>query len=328
MTSSAQLERDAERCRAELAGTIQELRACMRPGRMVDEAIDYASASTGGQFASNLKDQVAANPIPVALMSAGLLWLMMGRRTTDGAAVSSSTSAGALTRGMHDAASTAAGIGASVADSANSAGTRIAETASGIGESMSSAARTAGEAASATGAALSDSANRAAAGVSDAATRARRAGEQAADTLREDPLLLAGLGLAVGALAGALLGHTRAEDRLMGEASDGVKESIGELAGGVKATINEAAGEAQEAIGEMSGGGGDAGSRPAAAQRSETDQLRKISKTSEQVIAQTQGDDSPGGEHPSIVPAQDESGEAAPRERERETGAGPSAPGF
>ncbi|HWM45303.1 MAG TPA: DUF3618 domain-containing protein [Xanthobacteraceae bacterium] len=326
MTSSAQLERDAERCRAELAGTIQELRAFMRPGRMVDEAIDYASASTGGQFASNLKDQVAANPIPVALMSAGLLWLMMGRRTTDGAAASSSTSAGALTRGMHDAASTAAGIGASVADSANSAGTRIAETASGIGESMSSAARKAGEAASATGAALSGSANRAAAGVSDAATRARRAGEQAADTLREDPLLLAGLGLAVGALAGALLGHTRAEDRLMGEASDGVKESIGELAGGVKATINEAAGEAQEAIGEMSGG--DAGSRPAAAQRSETDQLRKISKTSEQVIAQTQGDDSPGGEHPSIVPAQDESGEAAPRERERETGAGPSAPGF
>jgi hypothetical protein len=47
-----------------------------------------------------------------------------------------------------------------------------------------------------------------------------------ADFLQEQPLVLAGLGLALGAAVGAVLPSTRTEDELMGETSDALKEGV------------------------------------------------------------------------------------------------------
>jgi len=48
--------------------------------------------------------------------------------------------------------------------------------------------------------------------------------------LREQPLVLAGLGLAVGALLGAVLPTTETEDEVMGPASDALKEKLSDAA--------------------------------------------------------------------------------------------------
>jgi hypothetical protein len=51
------------------------------------------------------------------------------------------------------------------------------------------------------------------------------------DFCRDQPLVVAGVGLAVGAAIGALLPRTQAEDELLGEASDELKEQTKEFAG-------------------------------------------------------------------------------------------------
>ena len=79
MNHSEQLEREVESCRNELADTLDELRARMTPGEVVNQLVDYAKGTTGGLFFENLKQQIANNPLPVALMGAGFAWLMCGK---------------------------------------------------------------------------------------------------------------------------------------------------------------------------------------------------------------------------------------------------------
>ncbi|MGC2080153.1 MAG: DUF3618 domain-containing protein, partial [Xanthobacteraceae bacterium] len=83
MTSSAQLEREAEQTRSQLAQTLDELRQRITPGQLVDEAVDYARDSGGGQFFRNLGHQATSNPMPVALIGAGMAWLMLSNDRTN-----------------------------------------------------------------------------------------------------------------------------------------------------------------------------------------------------------------------------------------------------
>jgi Protein of unknown function (DUF3618) len=55
MTYSEQLERQTQSCRNELAQTLEELRARMTPGEVVDQLVDYAQDTTGGLFFEHLK---------------------------------------------------------------------------------------------------------------------------------------------------------------------------------------------------------------------------------------------------------------------------------
>src|SRR3954452_22742871 len=80
MSDSEQLEREIEVERARLSETLEELRLRMTPGRVVDQLVDYATDSSGGMFFRNLRQQVVANPVPVALMGAVLAWLAMSAR--------------------------------------------------------------------------------------------------------------------------------------------------------------------------------------------------------------------------------------------------------
>ena len=62
MTTSEQLERETEMTRAEIVGALTELRERMTPGRIVDEAFDFARDGRAGQFVRNLGRQAADNP--------------------------------------------------------------------------------------------------------------------------------------------------------------------------------------------------------------------------------------------------------------------------
>src|SRR2546423_15641711 len=79
---SEQLRRETEQARAELAQTLGELRARITPGQVVDQLVDYAGDTGAAEFFRNLARQAVNNPLPVALMGAGLAWLMLGGRAS------------------------------------------------------------------------------------------------------------------------------------------------------------------------------------------------------------------------------------------------------
>jgi hypothetical protein len=287
MTYSEQLERETETCRDQLAETLDELRARMTPGEVVDQLVDYAKDTTGGLFIENLKQQVANNPLPVALMGAGFAWLMFGKgvnasRLRQSASAFAdrdrgwlSESADAAAAGRREAANRLSEAGSRASEAASAAvaggrehlhagGAAISETAADAAsqakETISDATAQVKDAASrvkdttmhlkdaatAAGAAFGDTvsttydltatgAGRAATAVAGSASRignsALASGRDFMDFCRDQPLVLAGIGLAVGAAVGALLPRTQAEDQLMGDVSDELKEQTKEFAG-------------------------------------------------------------------------------------------------
>jgi ElaB/YqjD/DUF883 family membrane-anchored ribosome-binding protein len=243
MTSTEQLERETEQTRSQIADTLEELRACMTPGRMVNQLADRVGDAGGREFLQNLKRQTVDNPVPVAMIGAGLAWLMLGGRDRSGSA---GRNAG---RRLGDAASAAADNMSDTADAAASAAgearERVGQAADRARQSASSAAEAAGEmagsftdsvqrSASTSYEAMSDSARKAASAAADSARAARQRTREATNALvdfcREQPLVLAGLGLAIGATLGALLPQTEAEDRLLGEGSDALKQRAQDVA--------------------------------------------------------------------------------------------------
>jgi hypothetical protein len=85
MTDSVtRIEFENENIRARISGMIDELRSRVSPGEVIDQVMDFARESGGGEFvgefAKNLGDQVRANPLPCVLIGAGFAWLLMGDR--------------------------------------------------------------------------------------------------------------------------------------------------------------------------------------------------------------------------------------------------------
>jgi hypothetical protein len=271
MLKSELLEREAEARRLELAETFDELRARVTPGHVVDQLVDYASGSGGGDFFRNLRDQTVANPLALGLVGAGLAWLMMAngrhRRIYDpyaaydeeapvsrsrmrgylaatreraGDAVSGarhfvSDAATEVRDRVAGAAHMASDASGSIASTARSARDSAFGTVSSAGETVSSvggeARSRAGDAAAALGGAASalyggasQTAGRTASGVKAFASGTASTGRDVFDFARDQPLVLAGLGLAFGAAMGAAFRSTETERRMMGETSDDLRE--------------------------------------------------------------------------------------------------------
>jgi ElaB/YqjD/DUF883 family membrane-anchored ribosome-binding protein len=284
MRTSEQLERETEEERARISETLEELRARMTPGHVVDRLVDYATDSSGGMFFRNLRQQAIDNPVPVALVGAGIAWLAIsGRRastnrTSAESLVSRTTDkiSGAGDK-MADRARHAADAASKWSDQARSAaadlGRRGQTTASNLQDTARETADSVADTASSTYAAASDLAGDATSRVQGtartavdtvaeaasttygtAADQARRAGDRLQksasdmrgkvattrrnimDFVNEQPLVLVGLGLAIGAAIGAASPSTEAEDELMGESSDALKDETADLA---KETLNK-----------------------------------------------------------------------------------------
>ena len=344
--SSEQLRREAEQSRAQIADTLEELRTRITPGQVVDQLVDYAGDTGAGEFFRNLGRQAVNNPVPVALMGAGLAWLMLGGkgprtrsagemmdagraraseaadalgRWRSGAEATSrdlknkaadwaSQSADAVRSGAARVAEKGKELGASISEGAShatsgrqrtspgiadesmalfgdansqlsgapdeagsgvsgvggSARQRLSERAGAMSDKASGAYSAIGDKAASAYGTITDTAasatnkaasaydamsDRAAAAYDEASEAAARAAaiarqrtqamtRSAADASRnlvdfckEQPMLLAGLGLAIGAAIGAVLPGTKLEDEWMGETSDEMKARAGSLAG-------------------------------------------------------------------------------------------------
>jgi hypothetical protein len=261
--SSAQLERETEETRERVSSLLDELRDRASPGEVFDQLYDYARNGGGAQFVQTLGQQVKSNPLALALIGAGLGWLMFSdrRARTDGRAVdydhqseldffgtdrhltepfvekdeyeetgeydrtpdfSTEEDAGddadrtaRYTRArLKGAKSWARDTGRSVSETASDYANRARDAASRGAESISEGYDAARERASEWAGASRRQ-----------ASRALDAGRRMFVQAQEQPLVLAGIGFAVGAALGASLPRTQTEDQFMGETSDNMKES-------------------------------------------------------------------------------------------------------
>jgi ElaB/YqjD/DUF883 family membrane-anchored ribosome-binding protein len=255
---SEQLERETEEVRAQLAGTLDELRSRISPGQVMDQLVDYARDGSGGDFFRNLKHQVASNPLPVTLIGAGLAWLMassnrLSKRTTDNKGLSTSQNVAGgrqgaaetfnavrdksvrATRSATDQLGEAVTAGSEMADEqARRIGAGVRDTAEQVASGFADAASSAYDSTAATYDDASQRVGRAASAVRESVSTA---GEQAAtksrdflDFCRDQPVVLAAIGVAVGAAIGAALPTTNIENDFMGETSDEMKERAQALA--------------------------------------------------------------------------------------------------
>ena len=74
---SERCERAAEATRGNLTGTFDALRQRLTPGRMVDEAVDYARDTAVADFCRNLARDVREHPLPLLLIGAGIAWAIV-----------------------------------------------------------------------------------------------------------------------------------------------------------------------------------------------------------------------------------------------------------
>lgn len=224
--SPSELEREAERVRAEIADTAEHLKDKMSPGQLMDEVVDYFKDGDANQLLANFKTQVRDNPLALAMVGGGLAWLMMGSgpatrppsasrapavpttpQYRPAAAVDASTSlqSGAqssdrstMAKGADAVRDKGASVAASIGHSASSAKDSVAATAHDLrdaaGDYMSSASQAG----------------------ADAGHRLR---STFMDALEREPLVLGALGVAVGAAMGAMLPATRTEQEYLGDLS-------------------------------------------------------------------------------------------------------------
>jgi hypothetical protein len=89
MTRTERLERQSERSRERVADLIDELRERVVPGEMMDQFMDLSDNGAARDFVRTLGQQVRRNPLPVALIGAGLAWLILSERNARPAPVGS-----------------------------------------------------------------------------------------------------------------------------------------------------------------------------------------------------------------------------------------------
>jgi len=207
--SAAEIEREVERTRARLTGTVEELKGRVSPGQLAEQTMDWLRGSGGREFVGNLGTTLRDNPMPVLLIAAGIGWMALGGqrnghsdsrprgRWTDstwrgesyagedyGEYAGESYPPGTYARqpgddtGSPSLTERAGDAASSLRDSASGMASRAGETASNLRDSVAGAAQRAGDMASRAGDAASDALSAAKDRASSLASGASQAGRR------------------------------------------------------------------------------------------------------------------------------------------------------
>jgi hypothetical protein len=87
--SPQEVQREVQQSRAEVEETLEAIQERLSPGQVFEQVVDYMRSSNGSDFLRNLGTMVRDNPVPVALVGTGLVWLVLSssrstRRQYDG----------------------------------------------------------------------------------------------------------------------------------------------------------------------------------------------------------------------------------------------------
>ena len=234
--TAAEIERDSEQHRAKVAALIDELRDRVSPGEIANQLLGPDAGADLVRLAARFaRRQLRQNPVPVALIGAGVAWLLLANGLRQQRAIPlhdgldyedfdefqprpSGILRGA-TRVMRSLeASAKARLSAADVQEVSMATAHSHTNGNGNTRHMTSSSlmeRTT-EMARRTGRAAGNTASRTGSGIGQLA--------------REQPLLVAGIGFALGVALGALIPLSRMENDLLGEQAEKLKDSAKELA--------------------------------------------------------------------------------------------------
>jgi ElaB/YqjD/DUF883 family membrane-anchored ribosome-binding protein len=257
-------EREAQSTRHSLANTLHELNARLTPGHMFDEVMSYTRGG-GGSFTRAFSNAVRDNPFPALLIGTGCMLLLSERMGLSSRAFSRSTrhdlghdEARAGEGQFEEAPEEQQNIGTSVKQRASNmaegvkqgifsvgeklsdASQRVRDTASDLGEDVAEAVDQAKDHAQSVRERLADTATHAG---HQARNTGRHIAEKTSAYMHEQPLIMTGLGLALGAAIAAILPSTRIENELMGRTADNVRRKIGDTASQQLEAVKESASE-------------------------------------------------------------------------------------
>lgn len=237
----AQLEREIDQQRGHIEQLVSALENRLSPGEIFDRMI---RSGGGKQFAGNLADTVKANPVPALLTAAGLLWLYSGRNDSPRSRGSAYGTTTTSAYGASDYGTASAYAGGSeshgMRDKLHGAREKLGSAGSRVSEGTRHAASSVRDRASS----AADSVRHGASSATDSVRHgARRASDGMQRLLDENPMAAAGIGIAVGALLGALVPSTRKEDEWLGQHSDRLTGKAKEFARTGADTLKDASRE-------------------------------------------------------------------------------------
>lgn len=255
-------EQEAEATRHSLASTLKDLNARLTPGQMFDEVMSYTQSGSG-TFTRVFSNAVRENPFPALLIGTGCM-LFLSERMGLMSRSSPHRARGELRYNeIADQDRTSAdadreGLGASVKQKASDVAEGVKQGLSSVGEKLADTSQRVRDKATELGEGVGEAVDQ----VKDRAQtvrerlsetavqtgeQARNAGRQIAEKtstyMHEQPLIMTGLGLAIGAAIAALLPSTRFENQLMGRTADNIKRKIGDAATQQFETVKDSAGD-------------------------------------------------------------------------------------
>lgn len=254
--SLQQIRQETEQTRAELVHTVEQLRnsvvetsgdirARIRPATVKNEMMNYAR-SRGEQWLDDLKSAAQENPlqavaiggglayplfrllrtvpVPILMIGAGLY--LAGPKSGKAGQVSSMADdlsekvrqqAEVMGDRLSEAKERAGARGAELKDKATQQAGNVAETVKGLADQASDAGQRYAEAAKEV---AQDAVQALKGAASDVKVRATKS---FTETLEQNPLAIAGIGLLIGGMIASALPRTELEDGLLGEAGRSIK---------------------------------------------------------------------------------------------------------
>ncbi|MGF6221914.1 DUF3618 domain-containing protein [Pseudomonas frederiksbergensis] len=209
------IEREIDAQRENIGHIVDALESKFTPGQMFDQAL-LMMQSNGSTFLTNLGTSVRNNPVPAVLTSVGLMWLMMSQNRPPTP----------REYRVEPDVDWTDDLAEGLADGMDSARQRLHNTTDSLKDSY--------QAVKGKAAHLSDSLHAKTDHLSHAvhdtsdrlARRTHEMGDQFNHLLKEQPLLMAAMGIAVGALLGAALPTTATERRYLGRTSASLTSKV------------------------------------------------------------------------------------------------------
>jgi len=288
MKPSVRLEQESEEARTRVAETLDELRFRATPGQIVDQLLDYTREGGGAEYMRNLRREIVDHPVPMTLIGAGIAWMIVQSMvpSREGAGYryslrSDAARAGEAVRDFGErAGETARDVGERAGERVRNLGERVGAATDKVREAGSSAVDRLRDARLRAGDAIGQAKDSATSAIRTLRDRTSSAYDSATMTIKdsssaiaqgsqnaiqfskEQPLVLAGLGLAVGAVIGALLPPTETEDRLLGETADDAKETARRIAERAKEKSMDVYADVKSTVHEGGSGSGTSSAMP------------------------------------------------------------------
>ncbi|HUR94203.1 MAG TPA: DUF3618 domain-containing protein [Gemmatimonadales bacterium] len=259
--SPEEIEREIERTRERMSNNIDALGNKLSPDALKQQAKDAISgkaqdvvANVGDQAretGSRVLDFITQNPLPVAAVSLGAIWLFSMRRGDNSEVSGDRMARFAYTGPERREPNGRPGLGRRVADRAGSMKHSVSDAASRASERAGELKERAGERAG-------ELRERAGELSSSAKERARNARGGLEQMMHENPLAVAAGAAVIGMALGMLLPETEPERKVMGATRDQLADRVQETASRVKDAAIDAGREVQDTLREeVSNRGGD-----------------------------------------------------------------------